>query len=347
MKSAALRSPRRRGCGQRLRAPGTSRAEPSRTQASRAAGRVPPSPPRTAGRFPPRVGGAGVSLRSAPRERRGRGGRGGGAAERGLRASPAARRGKEGDAGERKRGWSGARALGDGRDAGVPRGRRGMRIPCRENGGMRAALERRNGGGDARSSPEGEREGGMQGALEKENEGSPPPPEKGRMEGSGAPEGGTGGTRVPRERRKDGGIRGEQSEGCGSRLGESCALPRNERRDPGPGPCPRCAVLAQVRAPEPRAGVAPFLLSSLPSFSSFPLCFLCLFIAIPPDLGRIQKHHKLLFILTGRFFSQSFSLGSVKRVRGWGNVLLVFYAYFKLWVQIIFALIITSLNALI
>lgn len=163
--------------------------------------------------------------------------------------------------------------------------REGCGLLSPRNGGMRAALERRNGAGDARSAPEEGKGGGSQVTLEKENEGSPPAPGKRKDGGKQSPRSEDGGMRVPRERRKDGGMRGEQSRGCGSLAGESCALPPNERRETGPGPCPRCAVLAQGRGPEPRAGVAPFLLSSLPSLSSFPLCFLCLFIAIPPDLG--------------------------------------------------------------
>lgn len=162
---------------------------------------------------------------------------------------------------------------------------RDVRVPSLKNGGMRAALERRNGGGGCTFHPRGRKGGGTQVTLAKENEGSPPAPGERKDRGKQSPRRKDGGMRVPRERRKDGGIRGEESEGCGSLLGESCALPQNERRDAGPGPCPRCAVLAQGRGPEPRARVAAFLLSSLPSLSSFPLCFPCLFIAIPPDLG--------------------------------------------------------------
>lgn len=143
------------------------------------------------------------------------------------------------------------------------------------------------GGGGCTFLPRGRKGGGTQVALEKEGSPSAPSPEKGEMEGGRAPEARTEGCVFPaKEERTEGyGERKARDASEGSLLGESCALTLNERRDTGPAPCPRCAVLAQGRGPEPRAGVAPFLLSSLPSLSSFPLCFLCLFIAIPPDLG--------------------------------------------------------------
>lgn len=176
-----------------------------------------------------------------------------------------------------------------------------MRVLSLRNGGMRAALERRNGveGGGCTFFPRGRKGGETQVTPEKENEGSPPSPVKERMEGSRAPEARTEGCVFPEKE--------ERTEGCGEREGdagpcwEQPCSPRNERRDAAPLPArdARCLL---------RAGVLNREQESLPSF--FPpfhpfhhfLCVFCVYSSLFPPILAESKASQVTIYMNRQVF---------------------------------------------
>lgn len=168
---------------------------------------------------------------------------------------------------------------------------RDVRVPSLKNGGMRAALERRNGGGgDARSTPEEGRVEGPRSLWRRRMRVPPQPPEKGRIEGSRAPEGRTEGCVFPAKE--------ERTEGYGERKardavpywGKAALSPRTNGGMRVPVPARDARSLL-------RAGVLSREHESLPSF--FPPFhpfhhFLCVFRVYSSLFPQILAESKAL-----------------------------------------------------